>query len=70
MNEIPVIEPYTPWERMNMLRSGARVRRLKKLIKLMWEGYDKVINNYKVEPIDRVIKRTQRACSVRELWEM
>jgi len=63
----PVIPSYTPYEKMNMLKTGARVTRLKALYDAMEKGAKKVEINGKIESIEAVIKRTQEASSLPEL---
>jgi len=46
------IESYTPYEKMNMLRTGARVRRLKTLYSLKIKGITEAKINGRVEKLE------------------
>jgi len=63
------IETYSPYEKMNMLRTGARVRRLKTLYNLKTRGITEAKINGKIETIDKIIKRTKRQSTFRDMFE-
>ena len=63
------IESYSPYERMNMLKTGARVRRLRTLYNLKIEGIKEAEINGKVETVERIIKRTERQSTWRDMFK-
>lgn len=54
---------------MNMLKTGARVRRLKALYNLKMEGIIKAKINGNIETLDKIIKRTEKQSTFRDMFE-
>ena len=69
MKILTEIESYSPYERMNMLKTGARVRRLRTLYNLKIEGIKEAEINGKVETVERIIKRTERQSTWRDMFK-
>lgn len=60
------VKDYTPYERMNMLRTGARITRLKELYNAKKDGYKKVQIGSRVIGIDTAIKNVELQASMPE----
>ncbi len=63
------IQSYSPYEKMNILKTGARIRRLKTLYGLKVRGVKKAKVNGKIEKVESIIKRTERQSTWRDMFE-